>query len=84
MSSEIYYEIERAKEMNQLISGNEAIFEGALRVGATYFAGYPISPTSEILQKAAVQSEEDPKFHFLQAEDEIAACPWPASPIDRS
>src|SRR4030066_1041879 len=59
--------------MKQLISGNEAIFEGAFRAGATYFAGYPISPTSEILQRAALRSEEDPKFHFLQAEDEIAA-----------
>jgi len=59
--------------MKQLISGNDAILEGAFRAGATYFAGYPISPTSEILQRAALRSEEDPKFHFLQAEDEIAA-----------
>jgi 2-oxoglutarate/2-oxoacid ferredoxin oxidoreductase subunit alpha len=59
--------------MRQLISGNDAIFEGALRAGSTYFAGYPISPTSEILQRAALRSEEDSKFHFLQAEDEIAA-----------
>jgi 2-oxoglutarate ferredoxin oxidoreductase subunit alpha len=59
--------------MKQLISGNDAIFEGALRAGANYFAGYPISPTSEILQRAALQSEVDPKFKFLQAEDEIAA-----------
>ena len=72
-SSEICYEIDKAREMRQLISGNDAIFEGALRAGATYFAGYPISPTSEILQRAALRSEEDPKFHFLQAEDEIAA-----------
>jgi 2-oxoglutarate ferredoxin oxidoreductase subunit alpha len=59
--------------MKQLTSGNDAIFEGAIRAGASYFAGYPISPTSEILQRAALQSEEDPKFQFLQAEDEIAA-----------
>jgi len=59
--------------MRQLISGNEAIFRGALRAGAHYFAGYPISPTSEILQQAAVHAEEDPRFRFLQAEDEIAA-----------
>ena len=59
--------------MKRLVSGNEAIFQGALRAGATYFAGYPISPTSEILQQAAVHSEENPDFRFLQAEDEIAA-----------
>ena len=59
--------------MKRLVSGNEAIFQGALRAGATYFAGYPISPTSEILQQAAVHSGENPDFRFLQAEDEIAA-----------
>jgi len=59
--------------MKRLISGNEAIFQGAIQVGANYFAGYPISPTSEILQQAAIYSEENPDFRFLQAEDEIAA-----------
>ena len=59
--------------MKRLISGNEAIFQGALRAGARYFAGYPISPASEILQQAAFHAEEDPGFRCLQAEDEIAA-----------
>lgn len=59
--------------MKQLLSGNEAIFQGALRAGAGYFAGYPISPTSEILQQASHYAEEHPEFRFLQAEDEIAA-----------
>lgn len=59
--------------MKRLVSGNEAIFLGAVRTGAHYFAGYPISPTSEILQQAALYTEEEPGFRFLQAEDEIAA-----------
>jgi len=59
--------------MRRLISGNEAIFQGAIRAGASYFAGYPISPTSEILQQAALYAEENSEFRFLQAEDEIAA-----------
>ena len=59
--------------MKRLISGNDAIFQGAIRAGASYFAGYPISPTSEMLQQAALRSEEDPEFRFLQAEDEISA-----------
>ncbi|OGP80010.1 MAG: hypothetical protein A2V86_09770 [Deltaproteobacteria bacterium RBG_16_49_23] len=59
--------------MKQLVSGNEAIFQGALRAGARYFTGYPITPISEILQQAATHAEEDPEFKFLQAEDEIAA-----------
>src|SRR4030042_785400 len=59
--------------MKRLVSGNEGIFQGAIRAGASHFAGYPISPTSEILQQAALYSEENPEFRFLQAEDEIAA-----------
>jgi len=59
--------------MKRLVSGNEAIFQGAIRAGASYFAGYPISPASEILQQAALYSEENSRFRFLQAEDEIAA-----------
>jgi len=59
--------------MKRLVSGNEAIFQGAIRAGGSYFAGYPISPTSEILQQAALYSGENPEFRFLQAEDEIAA-----------
>ena len=59
--------------MKRLVSGNEAIFQGAIRAGASYFAGYPISPASEILQQAALYSEENSGFRFLQAEDEIAA-----------
>jgi 2-oxoglutarate ferredoxin oxidoreductase subunit alpha len=59
--------------MKRLVSGNEAIFQGAIRAGALYFAGYPISPSSEILQQAALYSEENSEFRFLQAEDEIAA-----------
>jgi 2-oxoglutarate/2-oxoacid ferredoxin oxidoreductase subunit alpha len=59
--------------MKRLVSGNEAIFQGAVRAGTLYFAGYPISPTSEILQQAALYAEEEPGFRFLQAEDEIAA-----------
>jgi 2-oxoglutarate/2-oxoacid ferredoxin oxidoreductase subunit alpha len=66
-------ERERKVKGRKLVSGNEAIFQGAIRAGADYFAGYPISPTSEILQQAAVHSAEHPEFHFLQAEDEIAA-----------
>lgn len=59
--------------MKILLSGNDAIFRGAIRAGATYFAGYPITPSSEILQQAAARAEEYPEFKFLQAEDEIAA-----------
>jgi len=35
------------------ILGNEAIVEGALVSGATFFAGYPITPSSEIAERAS-------------------------------
>jgi len=31
-----------------LLQGNEAIVEGALAAGCRFFAGYPITPASEI------------------------------------
>ena len=62
-----------SEKMKQLVSGNEAIFKGAIRAGARYFSGYPITPSSEIMQQASLYAEENPEFHFLQAEDEIAA-----------
>jgi 2-oxoglutarate ferredoxin oxidoreductase subunit alpha len=57
----------------RLVQGNEAILLGAVRAGASYFAGYPISPSSEILQQASVYAASHPELRFLQAEDEIAS-----------
>ena len=57
----------------RLVQGNEAVFLGAVRGGANYFAGYPISPSSEILAQASHYAPKHPEFKFLQAEDEIAS-----------
>ncbi|HUF06924.1 MAG TPA: 2-oxoacid:acceptor oxidoreductase subunit alpha [Candidatus Binatia bacterium] len=57
----------------KLMQGNEAVFRGALAAGATYYAGYPISPSTEILNVASGWAAEHPEFRFLQAEDEIAS-----------
>jgi 2-oxoglutarate ferredoxin oxidoreductase subunit alpha len=57
----------------RLLQGNEAVLLGAVKAGATYFAGYPISPSSEILMAASVYAAKHPEFRFLQAEDEIAS-----------
>jgi len=57
----------------RLVQGNEAVLLGAVKAGATYFAGYPISPSSEILAQASVYAASHPEFRFLQAEDEIAS-----------
>ena len=55
-----------------VMSGNDAIVAGALHAGCRFYAGYPITPASEILETMA---RELPKVGgvFLQAEDEIAS-----------
>ncbi|MCL5773873.1 MAG: 2-oxoacid:acceptor oxidoreductase subunit alpha [Firmicutes bacterium] len=57
---------------NILIQGNEACAEGAVAAGLCFFAGYPITPSTEI---AEVLSEKLPVLGrtFIQMEDEIAS-----------
>lgn len=52
--------------------GNQACAEGAIAAGCRFFAGYPITPASEI---AEIMSNRLPKISgtYLQMEDEIAA-----------
>jgi 2-oxoglutarate ferredoxin oxidoreductase subunit alpha len=56
----------------KLLQGNEACVEGAIAAGARFFAGYPITPSSEIAEGLA---EKLPKLggKFIQMEDEIGA-----------
>ncbi|MBI2843244.1 MAG: 2-oxoacid:acceptor oxidoreductase subunit alpha [Armatimonadetes bacterium] len=55
-----------------LLSGNEAVAYGALAAGARFYAGYPITPSSEI---AEVMARELPLVggKFIQMEDEMAS-----------
>src|SRR5918996_253469 len=57
----------------RLTQGNEAVFRGAIAAGANYYAGYPISPSTEVLNIASGWAAEHAEFRFLQAEDEIAS-----------
>ena len=61
-----------SKEKRLLLQGNEAIAEGALAAGCRFFAGYPITPASEISE---VLSARLPQLGgtFIQMEDEIAS-----------
>lgn len=56
----------------KLLQGNEACAEGALAAGLTFYAGYPITPSSEI---AEVLAHRLPAYDgtFIQMEDEIAS-----------
>jgi len=55
----------------RLMQGNEACAEGALAAGARFFAGYPITPATEI---AEILSERLPQEGgvYMQMEDELA------------
>ena len=56
----------------ELMKGNEAIAEAALRAGCRFYAGYPITPQSEILEYMADHMEERGGI-FIQGENEIAS-----------
>jgi 2-oxoglutarate ferredoxin oxidoreductase subunit alpha len=53
-------------------SGNEAVTEGAIAAGCRYYAGYPITPSSEIMERVALRLGEVGGV-FMQMEDEIAS-----------
>ena len=56
----------------RLMQGNEACAEGAIAAGVNFFAGYPITPSTEI---AETMAKLLPKTggKFVQMEDEIAS-----------
>jgi 2-oxoglutarate ferredoxin oxidoreductase subunit alpha len=56
----------------RLLQGNEAIVEGALAAGCRFFAGYPITPASEISEILSVRMPQAGGT-FIQMEDEIAS-----------
>lgn len=53
-------------------SGSEAAVEGAIAAGCRYYAGYPITPSSEIMERISVRLDEVGGV-FMQMEDEIAS-----------
>ncbi len=61
-----------AEKKQMLLQGNAACVQGALYSGMQFYAGYPITPSTEI---AELSSRELPKMggNFIQMEDEIAS-----------
>lgn len=55
--------------------GNHALAESAIRAGCKFFAGYPITPSSEVPEYYSLASKERPEENivFVQAETEVAA-----------
>ena len=56
----------------QLIMGNEAVVLGAIAAGCNFYAGYPITPATEIMEEMARLLPPRGGV-FVQMEDELAA-----------
>ena len=52
----------------QFMYGNELIAKGAIASGLDFYAAYPMTPASSIIDEVV----KDPKVSFFQGEDEIA------------
>ncbi len=62
----------RSSGRRLFMQGNVAIAEGAIAAGARFFAGYPITPSSEIATACSQRLLETGGV-FLQMEDELAS-----------
>ena len=61
-----------AETQRKFVEGNDAVVDGAIAAGARFYAGYPISPSSEIAEGS---SRELPRHGgmYVQMEDEISS-----------
>lgn len=55
------------------LQGDEACAEGAIAAGCNYYAGYPITPATEIMQHICHRFMHLPGRVFIQMEDEIGS-----------
>lgn len=56
----------------RFIQGNEAMTEGAIDAGARFFAGYPITPSTEVAETSAVRLPQVGGL-YVQMEDELGS-----------
>ena len=59
-------------EKHTLIQGNEACVLGAMAAGMSFYAGYPITPSTEIAELSALLLPKSGGT-FIQMEDEIGS-----------
>lgn len=57
--------------MTEMMKGNEAIAEAAVRAGVRFYAGYPITPSSEIMEYLSWRLPQE-GGSFIQSESELA------------
>lgn len=58
--------------MRDMIKGNIAVAEAAVRAGIEVYAGYPITPSTEVMEYLSARLPELDRT-FIQAESELAA-----------
>jgi len=66
------YELETTDEDLVLLNGNEAIGMGAIAAGCRFYAGYPITPATSIMEYLTGRVDQY-GGKVVQAEDELAA-----------
>lgn len=66
-------QLKRRKRRELFALGNEAVAEGALLAGCSFYAGYPITPSTEIMEVMASRLPQMADGVFIQMEDEIAS-----------
>ena len=64
-------EIPRKEPVKIVLQGNEACAKGAIHAGCRFFAGYPITPSTEIIELLSKEMQQVGGA-FIQMEDEIA------------
>jgi 2-oxoglutarate ferredoxin oxidoreductase subunit alpha len=58
---------------NHFMSGDTAVAEGGLAAGCQFFAGYPITPATEVAERMAERLPKIESGIYIQMEDEIAS-----------
>ena len=69
---EFEYALECTDEDYVLLNGDEAIGMGAIAAGCRFYAGYPITPATDVMEYLTGRIERW-GGHVLQAEDELSA-----------
>ncbi|WP_257299034.1 2-oxoacid:acceptor oxidoreductase subunit alpha [Haloarchaeobius sp. FL176] len=69
---DVDYDIDETDNDYVLLNGDEAIGMGALAAGCRFYAGYPITPATDVMEYLTGRIDEF-GGHVVQAEDELSA-----------
>ena len=69
---EVDYDLDETDNDYVLLNGDEAIGMGAIAAGCRFYAGYPITPATDVMEYLTGRIDEF-GGHVVQAEDELSA-----------